>query len=228
MIFSKLAFPVALAGNYYVPVVTGPNDVQYQVANAPVPYAGAAQTYEYEFLAPAPTQAASDWGSAAGMAALGAAIGVAGTLVAKATAKPGPAPLAMLQVAGQEARPAQGRARTPMMSGGAWPSGEPYDNIWGIEWKTACFNAWDPEKPRTYTNFNPFERNDESAMCDTSGCFPGQSRGYRSPLRPDQSWEIMQAERAAMDELKKNPKFSLTGKPGNFSLKWQENLGAPP
>merc|ERR1712216_1116735 len=139
----------------------------------------------------------------------------------------GPPSLAALAVVGREA-PVQRRARTPQMSGSPFGNGEPYDNIWGIEWKTACFNAWDPEQPRTYTNFNPFERNDESAMCDTSGCFPGQSRGYRSPLRPDQSWEIMQAERAAMDELKKDPKFSLTGKPGNFSLKWQEKLGAPP
>ena len=38
----------------------------------------------------------------------------------------------------------------------------------------------------------------------------------------------MQAERAAMDELAKEPKFQSKGKPGNFSLKWQENLGAPP
>jgi len=86
----------------------------------------------------------------------------------------------------------------------------------------------DPEKPRTYTNFNPFERNDESSMCDVNGCFPGQSRGYQPPNRPDQSWDIMQAERAKMDILKANPKFSLKGKPGNFTRKWQENLGATP
>jgi len=103
-----------------------------------------------------------------------------------------------------------------------------WDNIWGMEAKTACFNDWDPEKPRDYDNFNPFERNDESAMCDTNGCFPGQSKGYKSPIRPDQSWEIMQQERAAMDELEKDPKFSVKGKPGNFTRKWQEKLGAPP
>jgi len=137
----------------------------------------------------------------------------------------GPPSLAALAVTGKEA-PVQSRARTPQMSG-AWPSGDTYGNIWGMEWKTACFNAWDPEKPRTYTNFNPFERNDESAMADTNGCFPGQSRGYISPNRPDQSWEIMQAERAAMDALKKDPKFSVTGKPGNFTRKWQDNLGPP-
>ena len=103
-----------------------------------------------------------------------------------------------------------------------------FDNIWGFEAKKAIYDAWDPEKPRDYDNFNPFERNDESAMCDTNGCFPGQSRGYKSPNRPDQSWEIMQKERAAMDELAKDPKFSIKGKPGNFFLSWQKNLGAPP
>jgi len=103
-----------------------------------------------------------------------------------------------------------------------------FDDIWGIDAKTAIFNAWDPEKPRDYDNFNPFERNDEGSMCDTNGCFPGQSRGYKSPLRPDQSWAIMNAEKQAMEELKKNPKFDLTGKPGNWIRKWQDNLGAPP
>ena len=39
------------------------------------------------------------------------------------------------------------------------------------------FDKWDPEKPRDYNNFNPFERNDEAQQCDKNGCFPGQSRG---------------------------------------------------
>jgi len=69
-----------------------------------------------------------------------------------------------------------------------------FGDIWGIEAKTAIFNAWDPESPRTYDNFNPFERNDEGTMCDTNGCFPGQSRGYKPPNRPDQSWAIMQVQ----------------------------------
>merc|ERR1711990_387717 len=103
-----------------------------------------------------------------------------------------------------------------------------FDDIWGIEAKTAIFDLWDPEKPRDYDNFNPFERNDEGAMADTNGCFPGQSKGYKSPNRPDQSWEIMQAERAAMDKLASEPKFNVTGKPGNWFRKWQDKLGAPP
>jgi len=103
-----------------------------------------------------------------------------------------------------------------------------FDNIWGFEAKKAIYDKWDPEKPRDYENFNPFERNDESAMCDTNGCFPGQSRGYKSPNRPDQSWDIMQKERAAMDELAKEAKFNTKGRPGNFSLGWQKKLGPPP
>ena len=103
-----------------------------------------------------------------------------------------------------------------------------FDGIWGLEAKKACFDAWDPEKPRDYNNFNPFEANDESAKPDTNGCFPGQSRGYKVPNRPDASWEIMQLERTAMDKLAEDPKFSIKGKPGNFFLSWQKNLGAPP
>jgi hypothetical protein len=228
----RFVLPVAFAGNYYVPAAT-PSDMQWRaaVANAPaVPYSGEYQRYEeypYQFLAPQPQQAGSDWGSAAGMMAICAAIGLAGTMLAKLVAPPAPAPLAMLSVGGRAAVGGRrsGDVRMEVVDG------TPYNNIWGLDWKKACFEAWDPEAQRTYTNFNPFERNDESAMCDTNGCFPGQSRGYKSPNRPDQSWEIMQAERAAMDELKKDPKFNLSGKPGNFSLKWQDhplNKGAPP
>ena len=70
--------------------------------------------------------------------------------------------------------------------------------VWSFEAKKALFDEWDPEKPRDYDNFNPFERNDEAAMCDTNGCFPGQSRGYQSPNRPDQSPRPL-AERASRD-----------------------------
>jgi len=103
-----------------------------------------------------------------------------------------------------------------------------FDGIWSFDAKKWVYDQWDPEKPRDYDNFNPFERNDESAMCDTNGCFPGQSKGYKSPVRPDQSWDIMQKEKAAMEELAKDPKFNSTGKPGNFKRSWQDNLGNPP
>ena len=103
-----------------------------------------------------------------------------------------------------------------------------FDNIWGIEAKMAIYDQWDPEKPRDYNNFNPFERNDESAQCDTNGCFPGQSRGYKSPLRPDVNWAKMQEEKVKLEAIQKDPKWGTTGKPGCYSLKWQEPLGAPP
>ena len=104
----------------------------------------------------------------------------------------------------------------------------PWKNIWSFDAQKACFDAWDPEKPRSYTNFNPFERNGDGAKCDTNGCFPGESRGYKSPLRPDVSWDQMQKEKVKMDDLQKSPKWGLKGKPGCYSMKWQEGLGAPP
>ena len=63
-----------------------------------------------------------------------------------------------------------------------------FDGVWSFEAKKAMYDLWDPALPRTYTNFNPFERNDEAQMCDTNGCFPGQSRGYKAPVRPDVDW----------------------------------------
>jgi len=100
--------------------------------------------------------------------------------------------------------------------------------IWGIDAKIAVFEEWDPEQPRTYDNFNPFERNEDGAQCDTNGCYPGSSRGYQPPNRPDTSWAIMQEEQKQMEVIKANPKYSITGRPGNYHMKWQDNLGAPP
>ena len=101
--------------------------------------------------------------------------------------------------------------------------------VWGLPEKTDIFMMWNPGMPRTYENFNPFERNDEGQMCDTNGCFPGTDRGYTIPERPDVSWAIQQANDAKMDQLKMDPKFSLSGQPGNWSPKWQTAaLGPPP
>ena len=102
-----------------------------------------------------------------------------------------------------------------------------FDDIWGHEAKMAAYNAWDPEKPRSYDNFNPFERNDEAQQCDVNGCFPGQGKGYVVPNRPDINWARQQELNAIMEELKKEPKFQTTGKPGNWSPKWQDGMPAP-
>ena len=121
--------------------------------------------------------------------------------------------------------PLQSRVAAPQMFDiSAW------DDIWGFDAKKACFDAWDPEKPRDYDNFNPFERNDEGAMCDFNGCFPGQSRGYKSPTRPDVSFAKMQEEKAMVDQVIASPKGQSTGKPGNWKRSWQDEpvkLGAP-
>mmetsp|Transcript_9207 Transcript_9207/g.20024 ORF Transcript_9207/g.20024 Transcript_9207/m.20024 type:complete len:219 (-) Transcript_9207:433-1089(-) len=136
---------------------------------------------------------------------------------------PAPAPAAPAPVAAAPA-PAPVAASAPVAVNLANRANE----IWGYDAKKAMYDLWNPEAPRTYENFNPFERNDEGAMADFNGCFPGQSRGYKSPLRPDQSWAIMQEEAAKMEILKQDPKFSITGRPGNFKRSWQDNLGAPP
>ena len=102
-----------------------------------------------------------------------------------------------------------------------------FGDIWGIDAKKAVFTAWDPESPRNYDNFNPFERNLDGAQCDMNGCFPGESRGYKPPNRPDASWAIMNAEKQEMEVIKTDPKFGLSGKPGCYSLKWQDGLDAP-
>jgi len=156
-------------------------------------------TYLQPMVQPVSAEQGSSWSDIAMMAVMGAAVGGAIGYAAKARAGD-------VQMADISA----------------------FDDIWGFEAKKAIYDQWDPEKPRDYDNFNPFERNDEAAMCDTNGCFPGQSRGYQSPNRPDQSWDIMQKEAKLMEELKQEAKFNTKGKPGNFSLKWQENLKAPP
>ena len=48
-------------------------------------------------------------------------------------------------------------------------------------------------------------------MCDFNGCFPGQSRGYKSPNRPDVSWAEMQAEKDKMEAIKAEAKFNTKG-----------------
>lgn len=103
-----------------------------------------------------------------------------------------------------------------------------FDDIWGLEAQTKVFNDWDPEKPRDYNNFNPFERNGDGAKADSNGCFPGESRGYQPPNRPDVNFAKMKVEKEMLAELAKDPKWGLKGKAGCYTMKWQDNLGAPP
>merc|ERR1711924_551417 len=100
--------------------------------------------------------------------------------------------------------------------------------IWGIDAKNAVFDTWDPEKPRDYENFNPFERNLDGAVSDANGCFPGESRGYMPPNRPDASWAIMQAEKEEMEVIKADPKYGITGKPGCTRSSGRRSSAPPP
>merc|ERR1719502_2655051 len=80
--------------------------------------------------------------------------------------------------------------------------------IWDMDAKQAILEEWDPEAPRTYDNCNPF---------DTNGKFPGET-AYKDPQRPDTNFAQMQKDRELMEEIKKDPKMSITGKPGNWKF----------
>ena len=105
------------------------------------------------------------------------------------------------------------RFMTKLSSGNQY--GKFDDQLWDIAAKKEIFQAWDPEKPRSELNFNPFERDDTGNAADASGYFPGENR-YKDPIRPDASFAIMQEEAKVMAELNEDPKMSVTGKPGNL------------
>merc|ERR1712094_59239 len=98
---------------------------------------------------------------------------------------------------------------------------------WTLAAKQAILEEWDPEEKRGYDNFNPFERDDQGNACDTNGKFPGET-AYKDPIRADTSFAQMQADRETMEEIKKDPKMSITGKPGNWKFGWDDGLGAVP
>ena len=75
-------------------------------------------------------------------------------------------------------------ARTPasvVVFGGA---GKYEGQIFGFPEKKDLWENWDPNSPRSETNFNPFERNADGNACDCSGYFPGEGK-YSDPARPD-------------------------------------------
>ena len=93
--------------------------------------------------------------------------------------------------------------------------------------KKEILAEWDPEAPRTYDNFNPFERDDVGNACDTNGKFPGET-AYKDPIRPTTSFAQMQEDRETMEEIKKDPKMAIKGKPGNWKFGWDKGLGSVP
>jgi hypothetical protein len=89
-----------------------------------------------------------------------------------------------------------------------------YDGqLWDNEAKKDVYASWDPSKPRSALNFNPFETWEGNSP-DCSGYYPGEGR-YKDPLRGDVSFTIMMAERAESEERAANPKpGSAPGCPG--------------
>lgn len=82
--------------------------------------------------------------------------------------------------------------------------GEFDDQLWDNEAKKIIYAKWDPSKPRSTRNFNPFETWEGNSP-DASGVYPGEPR-YKDPKRGDVSFAIMMAERAEAEERAANPK----------------------
>ena len=89
--------------------------------------------------------------------------------------------------------------------------------IFGFPEKKDLWENWDPNSPRSETNFNPFERNADGNACDCSGYFPGEGK-YSDPARPDVDFAAMMAEKTAMAEIEANPKAGdVPGAPGRLN-----------
>jgi len=99
--------------------------------------------------------------------------------------------------------------------------------VWDMDAKMAILNEWDPEQPRGYNNFNPFERDDQGNACDPNGKFPGEG-SYGDPKRPDTNWETMQRDRAIMEQINADPRMAISGRPGNWRVGWDKDLGMIP
>jgi hypothetical protein len=88
-----------------------------------------------------------------------------------------------------------------------WVPGK-YDNkLFDNEAKKDVYNSWDPNKPRSTQNFNPFETYKGNTP-DASGVYPGEPR-YKDPIRDSTNFQQMMQERAEAEERAKNPKVSF-------------------
>lgn len=91
--------------------------------------------------------------------------------------------------------------------------GEYDDKLWDNDAKKVIYEKWDPNSPRSTTNFNPFETFGGNSP-DASGIYPGE-QFYKDPIRGDVSFAIMMAEKAEAEERAANPKpGNVPGCPG--------------
>jgi hypothetical protein len=87
------------------------------------------------------------------------------------------------------------------------------EKLWDNEAKKLVYDEWDPSKPRTPLNFNPFETWDGNSP-DASGYYPGEGF-YKDPIRGDMNFAQMMLERTESEERAANPKpGSAPGCPG--------------
>ncbi|GMH70629.1 hypothetical protein TrLO_g7058 [Triparma laevis f. longispina] len=87
------------------------------------------------------------------------------------------------------------------------------DMLWDMTAKLEIYGEWDPAKPRSPWNFNPFETWDGNSP-DASGWFPGQNT-FKDPTRGDINFASMQEERKILDDIIANPKEgNVPGAPG--------------
>jgi hypothetical protein len=133
---SRLLLPVALGHEFFLPAIGAP-ETQWRPAvaaqAAPAAYSGAYagdySPYEIQQFYPvyqAPEESGFDWGNVAGMAALGAAIGLAATTMATGLSTRQNYPkVAMLQVQGQSTERNLAPVGNPRYSGGTMKRGPP-------------------------------------------------------------------------------------------------------
>jgi len=133
---------------------------------------------------------------------------------APAAAAPAPAAAApAAPAAAAWAPPAAAAPAAPAAAGAAGNYGIYDDQMFDMAAKQNVYAQWDPNAPRSPTNFNPFETWDGNSP-DASGFFPGERR-YKDPKRGDVSYAIMQLEQGILDDIKANPKpGNVPGAPG--------------
>jgi len=128
------------------------------------------------------------------------------------TAAPAPAPAAAAPVAAAPVAAAPAPAAAPPADG-SFAYGKYDDLLWDHAAKKDVYASYDPNSPRTTSNFNPFETFDGNSP-DASGIYPGENR-YKDPKRGDVNYAQMLEEKADIEEMQANPKAGDTpGCPG--------------
>jgi hypothetical protein len=102
----------------------------------------------------------------------------------------------------------------PSLSAPHWPTPPPFLPQWTSDKKDELYDAWDPNSPRSPTNFNPFETDKVGNSPNESGYFPGEG-AYKDPMRPDVSWATMQEDNVKKAAREASPKDGdVLGAPG--------------